>query len=364
MNFLKSIFSSNKPSTSSYSDFWNWFEQHEKAFYQVIKEQGDIKTEFFDKMAPKLDKLKDGIYFLAGMYDEDTAELIFTVDGVIKNIVFAEELVDAAPNLPHWKFTALKQPAKSNQYIIELGGYKFDTNQMSFFSTNHETMPDEIDISIAHQDLNEENKTVVTNGVYLTLDNFIGELNSVTTIDILNVIHPNDASSELIPLEKLKDFLTWREKEFVEKYKGLRHNTENDSYSTYQATLPNELSLIAIMNTDLLHWDSKASHPWIAVLDIKYNGENNNGLPDKSTYERLNEIEDKILTKLKDADGYLNIGRETADSLRQVYFACVEFRKPSKVFYQIQQEFRDSFDIDYKIYKDKYWQSFNRFNPN
>ena len=36
---------------------------------------------------------------------------------------------------------------------------------------------------------------------------------------------------ELIPISKLKDFLTWREKEFIEKYEGTRHNTENDSYA-------------------------------------------------------------------------------------------------------------------------------------
>ena len=34
---------------------------------------------------------------------------------------------------------------------------------------------------------------------------------------------------ELIPIEKLKDFLIWRQKEFIEKYEGTRRNTIDDN---------------------------------------------------------------------------------------------------------------------------------------
>lgn len=362
MNIFKSIFRAKEKPIRSYYDFWKWFEQNEKTFFKVLKNQGNINKVFFDKLAPKLNELKDGFWFLAGMYDDQTAELILTADGIIKNIVFVEELVASAPRINNWKITALKQPSDLNQYGIEIGGYKFDENKMSFYSTDHNQMPDEIDITITHNDFNEENRTIMTNGVYLTLDNSLGELNSVTKIDNVNIINPKDATSELIELEKLKDFLIWREKEFVEKYKDFRYNTENDNYSGLEATMKNGLPLLAIVNTDLLNWDSKASHPWIATLEIKYDGKDNNGMPNESTYQLLNEIEDKIMVKLKDSDGYLNIGRQTADSIREIYFACVEFRKPSKVLYDIKIEYQNKIEIDFDIYKDKYWQSFNRFN--
>ncbi|MBX2827732.1 MAG: DUF695 domain-containing protein [Flavobacteriaceae bacterium] len=364
MSFLKSIFKTKEIPIKSYSDFWNWFEQHEKKFHKVLKNRGNIKKIFFDRLAPKLNELKDGFWFLAGMYDDNTAELILTADGVIKNIVFVEELVQSAPKMSNWKITALKQPSDLNKYGIEMDGYSFDASNMSFYSTDHKQMPDEIDITIAHSDLNEENRSVITSGVYLALDNSLGELKSVTTIDNVNIINPKDARSELIPLERLRDFLIWREKEFVEKYKGLRHNTENDNYSGLEATLKNGFPLFAVINADLLNWDSKASHPWIAVMEINYDGINNNGMPNEPTYKLLNEIEEKIIVELKDSDGYLNIGRQTADSIREVYFACVEFRKPSKVFHEIKKEYKDKIKLDFEIYKDKYWQSFNRFNPN
>ena len=68
------------------------------------------------------------------------------------------------------------------------------------------------------------------------------------------------------------------------------------------------------------------------------------------------------MQELKDVDGYLNIGRQTANGEREIYFACKDFRKPSKIFFKIQTNYSNSFEIDYDIYKDKYWQSFNRFN--
>lgn len=364
MSFIKSLFKTKEEPINSYSDFWNWFEQNEQKFYKVLKDQGNINKIFFDKLSPKLNELKDGFWFLAGMFDDNTAELILTADGIIKNIVFVEELVYSAPKMTNWKITALKQPSDLNQFGIEMDGYKFDEGKMNFYPTDHKSMPDEIDITISHQDFNEENRAIMTNGVYLALDNSLGELNSVTTIDNVNIINSKDATTELIPLEKLKDFLTWREKEFVEKYKGLRHDTENDSYSSLEATLNNGLPLLAIINTDLLNWDSKASHPWIAVMEIKYDGKNNNGMPNDSTYQLLNEIEEKIMEELKDSDGYLNVGRQTADSVREVYFACIEFRKASKILHRIKKEYQDKIELEFDIYKDKYWQSFDRFIPN
>lgn len=362
MSFLKSMFNKKEQPINSYSDFWNWFEQNEQKFYKVLKNQGNINKVFFDKLAPKLNELKDGFWYLAGMYDDNTSELVITPDGAIKNIAFVEELVEAAPKMTNWKFTALKPALDIENVRIDMAGYTFESENLSFYSIDYKNYPDEIDVVIVYSDYNEQDKSAIINGTYIFLDNYLGELNSVTTIDNLTVVSKDQAKKELIPISKLKDFLIWREKEFVEKYKGLRHNTDDDNYSSLEATLENGLPLLAIVNSDLLNWDSKASHPWIAVMEIKYDGKKSNGMPNDSDYQLLNEIEEKIMLELKDSEGYLNIGRQTADSVKEIYFACIEFRKPSKVLHKIKKEFKNKIELDFDIYKDKYWQSFNRFN--
>lgn len=363
MSFLKSIFKTKHEPIHSYSDFWTWFEKNAKTFYKVVKGPGNIKKDFFNKLSPKLDGLKDGFWFLTGIYDDNTVELVIAADGTVKNIVFVEELIQAAPEIGGWKFTALKPALNIKDVTIEMAGFKFNDENLYFYANDHLDYPDEIDITIVHDDCKEENKATITNGVYIFLDNYLGELDFAVTIDNLKVVGRVEAEKELITIDKLKDYLKWRQKEFIEKYEGVRHDTENDEYSVLEAQLESGNALIAVINTDLLQWNSKASHPWILTVEISYDGSNNNGMPEEDTYKLLDEIEEQIMIEFKDFEGYLNIGRQTAKNVREIYFACRDFRKPSKVLFEVQKEYSGKLEISYDIYKDKYWQSFNRFNP-
>lgn len=347
--------------TKSYSNFWNWFQKHEKRFYKVIKNKNNVVKNFINKLSPKLDKVKDGFFLLAGMYDDETAELIITADCNIENIVFVEELIEQSPKIKGWKFTALKRPMNINRNGISMGKYTFSQDNLNFYYTEYPQYPDEIDITVVHDDLTTENKKDITNGVYVFLDNYLGELNFATSIDAISVIGPEVAEKELIPISKLKDFLAWREKEFVEKYEAVRYDSEIDNCSIIEAKLDNGLPLIASVNTDLLNWDRKASHPWILVVNFVYDGNDHKGLPGKDTLNLFYEIENLIMAEIKVFDGYIYVGRETANGLREIYFACKDFRKPSKVLYQVQKKYEKTLEINYEIYKDKYWQTFDRF---
>jgi hypothetical protein len=361
MSFLKSIFGKKNEPIKSYADFWNWFQENEKSFYTVVKNNKNIEKDFFNKLSPKLEELKEGYFYLTGMLNENTGELIITADGIAKNIVFVEELVSSAPNMQGWKITAHKKPMDIDKLVIKMGNYKFSSENIYFYANELLEYPDEIDITVVHNDLNEENKSQVANGTYIFLDNYLGELDFLTTIDNLKIIGKQELKQELVPIAKLKDFLTWRQKEFIEKYEGVRYNTENDAYVGLEAELENGNKLLAVVNTELLNWDSKASHPWISIITFKYDGRKTNGMPNDKDYKLLNNIEEEILQELKDKNGHLNIGRQTADNEREIYFACNDFRKPSKIFYEIQQKYSDKFQIDYNIFKDKYWQSYERF---
>jgi len=365
MDFLRKLLNENQEleDNENYRNFWEWFVTNESIFYNTIKSQENIETDFFDVIAPELDKVNEGIFFLTGMCNEDTAELILTPDGVLKNFVFVEELIKTAPELPNWKFTALKQPNDIKNIGIKMGDYIFNNESLFFYPINHPNYPDEVELVVVHKKYKEEDLRQIGNGTFVFLDNFLGELNSVTTIDYLTVSSEENAENELIPIEKLKDYLIWREKEFIEKYHGVRYNTAHDNYSSLNATLENNLPLIAIVNSTLLNWDSKASHPWILKIRIIYDGSLNSGLPDEETLQLMDEFEEKISTELKDYEGYLNIGRETADSERFIFFACNDFRKPSKVLHKWIKAYTDKLLVTFDIYKDKYWRSLEQYRP-
>lgn len=365
MSFLKNFFNKNKSEERVHSneEFWNWFIENEVTFHHIVSSGGDIETGFFDKMSPKLDQLREGYWLLIGMADDHTAELIISVDGAVKNIVFAEELIAAAPALNNWKFTALKPAINSPEPAIRMGDHEFSKEELSFYALEDATTPDEIDLVFVHKDLNENNRDVVINGTYIFLDNYLGELNFTTLVDNVRFTAESEAEKELIPILKLKDFLIWREKEFVEKYEGVRYTDEEDAHSAMEGTLSNGLPLVAIVNTTLLEWEAKASHPWILNITLKYDGSKNNGMPNNEVYDLMNAIEDELLNKLPMAEGFLNIGRETADGVRELYIACKSFRKASKIVDAIQQKYISDIEMGYDLYKDKYWKTFDRFRP-
>ena len=346
----------------THEDFWNWFREHEKRFFEVIVQQNDIEKNFFNALEPRLAALKDGILYLTGMYDDHTAELILTADGDVKNIAFVEDLVKAAPALAGWRFTALKPAMNVEDVAIHMDGYKFDGEHLSFYANEVPGYPDEVEITIIHKALTDANKKRISSGIYIFLDNYLGELEFVNTIDNLEIIGPEQAIQEPIPISKLKAYLNWRQKEWIEKYDSAPLPKE-EQYEMLEAQLQNGRVLIALFNKKLLHWDGKAAYPWIASITFTYNGDRTNGMPGKIESEQLNRIEDEMMAQLSPGDGILNIGRTTANNERTVFFACRDFREPSKLLYKTQTNHQRHFEIDYDIFKDKYWRTFDRFTP-
>lgn len=364
MGMLTSLFGKNEPKISTNKEFWDWFVTQEKTFHQVVKNHDRIEKDFLNKLGPKLKELRDGYNFLTGMMDDTTAELILTPDGVLENIVFTEELIADAPKIAGWKFTALKPAVASEDFGITMGPFKFSDETLSFYENESKEFPDEIAITICFDSYKEEDKPHIANGIYIYLDNFLGELKSISVIDNVDILTKAEAEKELVPISKLKEYLNWREKEFIEKYEGIRRATDKDTYHSMQAELPDGKPLLAIINTGLLAWDSTASHPWMMPVTISYKGENNSGMPGEKTYELLEKIEQEILKELKDVDGYLNIGRQTAAGERTIYFACKDFRKPAKTMDVIMKSYQDKVKINSELFKDKYWKSVQHFNPN
>ncbi|HVW95698.1 MAG TPA: DUF695 domain-containing protein [Mucilaginibacter sp.] len=361
MSILKNLFSRKKTSHTPHTDFWKWFQQNERTFFKILKEKQDVEHAFVNQVMQRLAALNEGLFLLAGMFNDTTAELIVTAEGNVKNMVFAQDLISEAPKLRHWRFTALKPPTDISAVSIQMDGGEFNSGNLCFYPNEHDRYPDEIDITVVHPELNKLNEKSIGHGVYLFLDNYLGELEFATTIDNLTVKGPGSVKRETIPIGKLKDYLIWRQKEFIEKHDGVRHDTENDTHDLLEAELEDGSPLIAVINTDLLTWESKVSHPWILTVGIGYDGHSSNGMPDTRTSRLLEEIEGRLHARLKDFEGYLNIGRQTADNLREIYFACRDFRKPVKLLQKLTSDYRQKADIRFDIYKDKYWKTFERF---
>ena len=367
MSFLKKLWGSQKQKTpaneNAYTAFWQWFQQHQQHFHHIVNQgsKTEIERDFFDRLTPELEKVHSGIFFLTGMLTPQTAELILTPDGIIPNIVFVEELIAAAPEIAGWKFTALKPESDIHQVGINMHDYEFSQETLSFYFNQQAEYPDEIDLVVVHDEYNAAENDAFLQAVYIFLDNYLGEYDAVTKLDNVSVQSKQDAEKELLPIHLLKNILILKSSEISRLDKITRSNTDADEFVSLEGETNEGLPLLATLNRTLLTWDQKASHPWMMLIEISYDGHHSNGMPASTDYELLNLIEDELLQELKDVDGYLNIGRETGNHLRTIYFACKEFRKPSKVIDQVIEKYKGNFEIEVSLFKDKYWRALSKF---
>ncbi len=360
MKFLKSLFGSKEQPIKTNQDFWRWFSSNSNKFHKIFESKKNINEDFMEILAEKLNELRPGYYFLIGMPDDKTIELILTADGVIRNIPYVEQLVEDAPKIEGWDIIALKQGDPQSNAGIEMHDLKFDQENITFSEETDANYPDEVILTFYHPDYNESSSQEIIGGIFIYLDILIGELNNVTLLDEVNFANSKDCN-EPIPVTKLGEYLKWRESEFLEKYEGLRYDTDNDDYSGYEAVNPEtRKTVIGVFNTNLLSWDSKASHPWILILTIEYEAEGESGFPNQDDYVAINELEDNLNYVLKDAEGYLNIGRKTYDGSRDIFYACKDFRKPCLETDKLISKTSD-FKMHYEIFKDKYWRCLEHF---
>ncbi|MFU2093040.1 hypothetical protein [Ornithobacterium rhinotracheale] len=349
-----------------YQAFWDWFRTQEQSFHAIIME-GDnstIEKEVLDPIIEHL-KLVDGdLQALLGDAGNNMAELIVTPDGRVTSIVFAEELIAHAPqDLPHWRFIALKPAMKEQipEMAIKMHGYEFSPANIQFHPVVYEGFPDEVEVIFTHKDMNEDNKGNITQGVFIFLDNYFGEMNMVTRIDFADVCAPNEVEGELIPIQKLDSYLKWRESEFLEKTKDIYYDDSEDSFQALEGN-SEQGRIVAVANQDVLQWEGKSSYPWMLALELSF-PEN---LSTDALFNLLNQIEDEIEEEInqvfQDKKEMVFVCRETIPNLRTIFYACKDFRKATKIVDGICQKYQQEIDSSFDIYKDKYWRSVERFN--
>ncbi len=365
MKFLKNLFGKKENFKSSQVvpitvyEFWNWFEQHESKFFKAIKVHNNIEAEFIDPVYNKLNQVKEGIFILAGMLNDHTAELIITAEGNLLNFPHIKKIVESAPKLQNWKFTAFKPSSNSPDFGIQMGTKSFTDKNVYFFPENNPLYPDEISIKLVYKERYDQNEfSLIVNGIFIFVENYLGEIKQATQVDRISIEHSAPKEVELIPISKLNDYINWREKEFEEKYNGTFLHSDESKYTSLEWEIEDKV-IIGVVNADLIKWDKKASHPWIVVIIIKFDEKKNNGMPNPNALQLYYEFEDRVRDILPDKEGYLHVAQKTGLGKREIFYANKDFMKPIQVLQEMKNNVSFEYEID--VFKDKYWQCMKQF---
>lgn len=189
--------------------FWKWF-QSQNAHLLAMSGTSDAA---WDDALTQLKRIDSRLWFEVSEVVNGKREWIFTAEGRRELFPIVEALVAAAPSLPAWKFVALK-PAEGFDFITEYEGIRLDPKTLWFLPMSAASQPTMLGLRVGIPDLDPSHERQATNGVLIILDTALGERESSTAIQHVEVVAlpPNPAEHGYIELPELPDYLAWRKK--------------------------------------------------------------------------------------------------------------------------------------------------------
>ena len=190
------------------------------------KEHGEL----MNALQYQLTKYCNGLTFDMGEPTANGRMLTFTAEGDTDLFRYVVELVDNAPDLDWWQFTAFKQPM-GTELKVRFDKYVFDTRKMYFQQLECEEEPEMLGLRIAvdkgerlkvkaetkdgshlsplTSHLEEDEDFQV--GVYVTLEALIGEFDCATLVGYMETVPVPDEpfKAGFQPLDDLPKFVEW-----------------------------------------------------------------------------------------------------------------------------------------------------------
>lgn len=335
--------------------FWQWFCENEHRFRKLEKNDSDQALSFLEELIQQMQPYNPYLKALAGPDSNGNFELIITSDGDIALFSTVEELVNAAPAVPNWIFTAHKPALGFDGISIDLYGLQFSTETTSFYPLVLDDYPDEVNIVITHNGYTKDLDDHFQAGGMIYLENGLGEVYTATRIDNYETGPVPDAGQgiELIPIAKLNEYLNWREKEFVEKYETVPTEIP-DTYHLLEAEDKEGNKMLLTVNMDCRYWDKKPAFSWLLQVNINFMGDAT-GFPSEEQLIALQTLEEEIFSLLP-LDRTILAGNKTYDNCRNIYFYVSDYNTTAVLLNRFIESKATAYEILFFIRRDKYWR--------
>jgi hypothetical protein len=110
MGILISFGEDNFLMAGNTKEFWNWFKEHNNSFLFVDEVDEGVKEQLLNDLLGQLQKYCDQLCFQVGGMPGEEQELIITAEENEDFFEQVETLVNSAPHIDNWIFTAFIQP--------------------------------------------------------------------------------------------------------------------------------------------------------------------------------------------------------------------------------------------------------------
>lgn len=359
MGLLDTIFK-KKVTLYEPNHFWAWFVKNASKFDMLGKIGQDETHLLLDEIIIELNKFNPWLKAVCGQYDADTVELIVTADGDIALFAKVHELIDQAPQVKGWRFTAHKPPVGLANMGIRMFEKEFNEHTLHFYPIIEDDYPDEVSLVLTHKEYNEEEEEDFQTAMSIYVQNGLGEINASTQIDDLSFGPEPEDKSDLIPITKLHDYLTWRQKEFVEKYPLSSIELPEEGFNVIEGQDEDDNIMIALVNLNYENWTYKPVFGWLLSVSMEYAPEEN-GLPDAETLTVMQDEETTIIELLTKQSETVYTATKTFVGTRTLYFYTKQYEQPSMLMHGYLDAYNGLTNTSFFVEKDKYWRCLEEF---
>jgi len=199
------------------SEFWLWFEQNSTKYLLLNEIDKTEKEILLDLFQDKLHKFCDELYFELGGISGEVQELIITAEGNIDYFKQVDNLVNSAPLIINWKFTAFIPPGSCDN-VINYEDVELKPVNMWFLPLQSKSKPKSIGIKVCAPNYDSAKKSEwFKSAVYKLLDNVLGEKSFAMDIDFVafGSLPENPEKSGMIEMSELPAYIKWKKSKLL-----------------------------------------------------------------------------------------------------------------------------------------------------
>ena len=201
----------------SINTFWNWFQDNNQTIKNLSNETTKSQKNICFWLNKHLGYYCKGLDFIIVFpkKEKEKAELIITANGNPEYFNQVVELVNHAPLLKHWKFTAFIQPTDSIDKIIDgldepyiFPEITIKTSEIKFLPLGYDEESKKIDITVYLKNYNIHCDTKTwEQALYIIMQDLLGEKALFQSINFVQLAQMPDNEEDLIHLYDFQLFI-------------------------------------------------------------------------------------------------------------------------------------------------------------
>ncbi len=173
--------------------FWNWFKDNGDRLAEIVcGPDRDAREEAMNELSAAAREAEDGLVLEMAAADEGGIRtLVVSADGKHQLVDAVKDFVAAAPRVPGWSVVAFRSRDDVSSFEIALADQRLSAADVWFVVRPSENG---LSVTLSVRGLTDQNRQMRGLGATLLAQHAVGELDTLTLLDALDIEPPGRAA--------------------------------------------------------------------------------------------------------------------------------------------------------------------------